>query len=116
VPQIQANTVKPLAIAGNRRVPVLPNVPTAEEQGVKFEAMGWQALFVPKGTPKTAIDKLNAAARAAFADATVRKRLLDLGNELPPEADQTPEAMARFHNSEMDKWEPVIKSAGITAQ
>ena len=116
VPQIQANTVKPLAIAGNRRVPVLPNVPTAEEQGLKFEAMGWQALFVPKGTPKTAIDKLNAAARAAFADAAVRKRLLDLGNELPPEADQTPEAMARFHKSEMDKWVPVIKSAGITAQ
>ena len=51
VPQIQANTVKPLAIAGDRKVPVLPDVPTAAEQGLKFEAMGWQALFVPKGTP-----------------------------------------------------------------
>jgi tripartite-type tricarboxylate transporter receptor subunit TctC len=116
VPQIQANTVKPLAIAGNRKVPVLPDVPTAVEQGLRFEAMGWQALFVPKGTPGEAIDKLNAAARAAFADAAVRKRLLDLGNELPPEADQTPEAMARFLRSEIDKWVPVIKKAGITAQ
>ncbi len=116
VPQIQADTVKPLAIAGDRKVPVLPNVPTAAEQGLKFEAMGWQALFVPKGTPRAAIDKLNAAARAAFADATVRKRLLDLGNELPPESDQTTEAMARFLKSETDKWVPVIKAAGITAQ
>ena len=116
VPQIQAKTVKPLAIAGDRKVPVLPDVPTAAEQGLKFEAMGWQALFVPKGTPREAVEKLNAAARAAFADAGVRKRLLDLGNELPPVADQTPEAMGRFLKSEIDKWVPVIKNAGITAQ
>ena len=116
VPQIQANTVKPLAIAGDRKVPVLPDVPTAAEQGLKFEAMGWQALFVPKGTPRAAIEKLNAAARAAFADEGVRKRLLDLGNELPSTADQTPEAMSRFLKSEIDKWVPVIKRAGITAQ
>lgn len=116
VPQIQANTVKPLAIAGDRKVPVLPDVPTAAEQGLKFEAMGWQALFVPKGTPRAAVEKLNAAARAAFADESVRKRLLDLGNELPSAADQTPEAMSRFLKSEIDKWVPVIKRAGITAQ
>jgi hypothetical protein len=54
-------------------------------------------------------------ARAAFADAAVRKRLPDLDNELPPETDQTPEAMARFLSSEIEKW-PVIKKAGITAQ
>ena len=116
VPQIQANTVKPLAIAGDRKVPVLPDVPTAAEQGLKFEAMGWQALFVPKGTPRETIDKLNAAARAAYTDATVSKRLFELGNELPPTADQTPEAMGRFLKSEIDKWVPVIKKAGITAQ
>ena len=78
--------------------------------------MGWQALFAPKGTPREAIDKLNAAARAAFADAAVSKRLLDLGNELPSAADQTPEAMGRFLKSEIDKWVPVIKKAGIAAQ
>jgi tripartite-type tricarboxylate transporter receptor subunit TctC len=116
VPQIQANTVKPLAIAGDRKVPVLPDVPTAAEQGLRFEAMGWQALFVPKGTPGEVIDKLNAAARAAYADAAVSKRLFDLGNELPPVVDQTPEAMGRFLKSEIDKWVPVIKKAGITAQ
>lgn len=116
VPQIQAGTVKPLAIAGNRTVPVLPNVPTATDQGLKFEAQGWQALFVPKGTPPAAIARLNAAARAAFNDPATRKKLLDLGNELPPEADLTPEAMSRFLKSEIDKWVPVIKAAKISAQ
>ena len=116
VPQIQAGTVKPLAIAGNRKVPVLPNVPTAEEQGLKFEAQGWQALFVPKGSPQAAVAKLNEAARAAFKDPATRKKLMDLGNELPPEADLTPDAMARFLKSELNKWVPVIKAAKITAQ
>jgi tripartite-type tricarboxylate transporter receptor subunit TctC len=116
VPQIQAGTVKPLAVAGNRKVPVLPDVPTAEEQGLKFEAQGWQALFVPKGTPAAAIAKLNEAARAAFADSATRKKLMELGNELPPEADLTPAAMGRFLKSELDKWVPVIKAAKITAQ
>lgn len=116
VPQIQAGTVKPLAVAGNRKVPVLPDVPTAEEQGLKFEAQGWQALFVPKGTPAAAIAKLNEAARAAFADPATRKKLLDLGNELPLDADLTPDAMGRFLKRELDKWVPVIKTAKITAQ
>jgi tripartite-type tricarboxylate transporter receptor subunit TctC len=91
-------------------------VPTAADQGLKFEAQGWQALFVPKGTPAAAIAKLNQAARAAFNDPATRKKLLDLGNELPPEADLTPEAMARFLKSEIDKWVPVIKAAKISAQ
>jgi tripartite-type tricarboxylate transporter receptor subunit TctC len=116
IPQIQANTVKPLAIAGDRKVPALPDVPTAAEQGLKFEAMGWQALFVPRSTPRGVIEQLNTAARAAFAEVAVRKRLLDLGNELPPATDQTPEAMGRFLKSEIDKWVPVIKKAGIAAQ
>ena len=116
VPQIQANTVKPLAIAGARKVTVLPDVPTAAEQGLKFEAMGWQALFVPKGTPADAVSKLNAAARAAFADPATRKKLVDLGNDLPAEADQTPAAMGRFLKGEIDKWVPVITAAKITAQ
>jgi tripartite-type tricarboxylate transporter receptor subunit TctC len=116
VPQIQAGTVKALAVADGKRVPVLENVPTAAEQGLKFEATGWQALFVPRGTPAEAIVRLNAAIRAAFKDPGVRKRLLELGNELPGEADQTPEAMSRFQRSEMQKWVPVIRKAGITAQ
>jgi tripartite-type tricarboxylate transporter receptor subunit TctC len=71
---------------------------------------------VPKGTPAAAIAKLNEAARAAFADSATRKKLMELGNELPPEADLTPAALGRFLKSELDKWVPVIKAAKITAQ
>ena len=116
VPQIQSKTVKPLAIAGAVRVPVLPDIPTATEQGLKLEATGWIAMFAPKGTPADVIGKLNAAARAALKDPTVRKRLLDLGNELPADAEQTPAALGTFVASEIDKWTPVIKAAGITGQ
>jgi tripartite-type tricarboxylate transporter receptor subunit TctC len=116
VPQIQAATVKPLAVAGGQRVPVLPTLATANEQGLKFEATGWIAMFAPKGTPAAVVAKLNAAARSALKDEAVRKRLLDLGNELPVDADQSPEALGRFVSSEIDKWTPVIKAAGITGQ
>jgi tripartite-type tricarboxylate transporter receptor subunit TctC len=114
VPQIE--TIKPLAIAGGTRVPALPGVPTAAELGFPFEATGWQALFAPKGTTPAIIARLNEAARAAFKDPVVRERLIDLGNELPAEADQTPAALAHFLDSEIKKWLPVIKPAGITAQ
>ena len=88
-------------------------MPTATEQGLKFEATGWIAMFAPKGTPKPVVwSSLNAAARAALRDEAVRKRLLDLGNELPTAANQTPEALGAFVVSEIDKWVPVIKSRG----
>jgi tripartite-type tricarboxylate transporter receptor subunit TctC len=118
VPQIQSKMVKPLAIAGAARVPVpaLSAVPTATEQGLKFEATGWIAMFAPKGTPKDFVAKINGAARQVLRDETIRKRLLDLGNELPSEENQSPEALGRFVSSEIEKWVPVIKSAGITGQ
>lgn len=116
VPQIQSKLVKPLAIAGDARVPVLPDVPTAAEQGLKFEATGWIAMFAPKGTPKDVVARLNDAARQALNDEAVRKRLLDLGNELPNDPNQTPEALGGFVASEIGKWVPVIKAAGITGQ
>jgi len=116
VPQIQSKSVKPLAIAGSTRVPVLANVPTAAEQGLKFEATGWIAMFAPKGTPKNVVARINGAAQQALGDEATRKRLLDLGNELPGETDQSPEALGRFVSSEIGKWVPVIKAAGITGQ
>ena len=73
-------------------------------------------MFAPKGTPKDIVGKINGAARQVLRDEAIRKRLLDLGNELPTEANQTPEALGRFVLSEIDKWVPVIKSAGITGQ
>jgi tripartite-type tricarboxylate transporter receptor subunit TctC len=116
VPQVQAGQVKGLVVAVKNRIPVIPDVPTSEEQGLpQFQAAGWNALFAPKGTPPDIVEKLNAAARAALKDETVRKRLLDLGAELPDEAGQTPAALGELVRSEIDKWVPVIKKAAVTA-
>ena len=117
VPQIQAGEAKGLVVAVKNRVPVVPDVPTSAEQGLpEFQATGWNALFAPKGTPKEILDKLNGAARAALKDDATRKRLLDLGAELPDDAGQTPEALRELVRTEIDKWVPVIKKAGVTAQ
>jgi tripartite-type tricarboxylate transporter receptor subunit TctC len=116
VPQIQAGAVKGLVVAVPSRLAVVPDVPTSAEQGLpEFQATGWNAMFAPKGTPQPIIDKLNAAARAALANETTRKRLLDLGAELPDQAGQSPEALRQLVASEIDKWVPVIKKAGVTA-
>jgi tripartite-type tricarboxylate transporter receptor subunit TctC len=116
VPQIQAGTVKGLVVAVPNRLGVVPDVPTSAEQGLpEFQATGWNALFAPKGTPAPVLDKLNAAARAALANETTRKRLLELGADLPDAAGQTREALGQLVASEIDKWVPVIKKAGVTA-
>jgi tripartite-type tricarboxylate transporter receptor subunit TctC len=116
VPQIQGKQVKGLVAAVKTRIPVVPDVPTSEEQGLpQFQAAGWNALFAPKGTPADIVEKLNAAAKAALKDETVRKRLLELGAELPDEAGQTPAALGELVRSEIEKWVPVIKKAGVTA-
>jgi tripartite-type tricarboxylate transporter receptor subunit TctC len=117
VPQIQAKEVKGLVVAVKNRLPVIPDVPTSAEQGLpEFQATGWNAIFAPKATPKPIVQKLNVAARAALHDETVRKRLLDLGAELPNEAGQTPEALGELVRTEIEKWVPVIKKAGVTGQ
>lgn len=117
VPAIQAKNVNGLVIATDARSPVVPDVPTSTEQGLPaFKATGWNALFAPKGTPAAIVEQLNKAGRAALADAQVRKRLLELGAELPDAAGQAPDVLGKLVSSEIDKWVPVIKRAGITAQ
>jgi len=70
-------------------------------------------MWAPKGTPKGVIDMLNAAVVEALADQTVRQRLADLGEEIPPRAQQTPQALAVHHKAEIEKWWPILKAAGI---
>lgn len=117
VPTVQAKEGKGLVVAVKDRLAVIPDVPTAAEQGLpQFQATGWNAMFAPKGTPKEIVDRLNTAARAALNDPTTRKRFLDLGAELPDEAGQTPAALGELVRSEIEKWVPVIRNAGVTAQ
>lgn len=114
LPHVATGGVKPLAVARNKRISVMPNVPAASEQGLaEFQADGWIALFAPKGTPKGVLEKLNAAGRAALTDESIRKRLIELGNEVPPDSELSAAALGEFVNAELKKWLPVIKRSGI---
>jgi len=117
LPQARAGQVKILANLSPKRSAVIPDVPTSDESGIKgLYAPGWFALFGPRGTPKEAVAKLNAAMMHALADPKVRQRMNELGLDVVPAAQQTPEALAAFHKSEIDKWWPVIKAANIKVE
>ncbi|MBX9911799.1 MAG: tripartite tricarboxylate transporter substrate binding protein BugD [Beijerinckiaceae bacterium] len=115
VPQL--TNLKTYVVATPKRLDVAKEVPTSAEGGLPgFQAVGWNAIFAPKDTPKEIVDRLNAAGRAALADEAVRKRLLELGCEIPDAAGQTSAALGAHVRAEVDKWTPVIKAAGVTAQ
>ena len=113
VPQIKGGTIKAYAIATAERNPSLPDLPTTKEAGLPaFEASAWNALFAPKDTPKPIVEKVAAALSAALDDEGVRKRLLDLGSDIPGKDRRGPAALGNLVKSEVDKWGKVIKEAG----
>jgi len=115
VPQL--TNLKTYVVATPNRLDVAKDVPTSAEGGLpEFQAVGWNAIFAPKDTPKEIVDRLNAAGRAALADPTVRSRLLELGCVIPDDAGQSSAALGAHVRAEVDKWTPVIKAAGVTAQ
>jgi tripartite-type tricarboxylate transporter receptor subunit TctC len=112
VPQINGGTIKAYAIATAERNPSLPDLPTTAEAGLpKYQASAWNAIFAPKGTPAPILAKLNAAASKALDDENVRKRLLDLGSDIPKAEARTQAALAALVKSEIEKWSAVLKPA-----
>jgi len=115
VPQIKGGNIKSYAIATAERNPALPDLPTTTEAGLpQFQASAWNGLFAPKGTPKAVTEKLAAALDKALDDEATRKRLLDLGSDIPGKDRRGPDAFGKLVASEIDRWGPVIKASGVT--
>jgi len=113
---INAGTVKAYGVTSQARLPTLPNLPTLDEAGLKgFQIGVWNAVYAPKGTPKAVIDKLAAAIQQAMKEPDFRKRMADLGSTVYAPEQSTPAALAAQLKSEIDRWGPVIKAAGVYA-
>lgn len=117
LPQIQDGTVKALANLSPKRSPAIPDIPTSDESGVPGLYMsGWFGFFGPKGMPADVIAKLNGAMVQALADPAMKARFAQLGLDVASREQQSPEGLAAFHKTEIDRWWPIIKSAGLTAE
>jgi len=117
LPLVRAGSLKAYAATSNTRWTAAPDIPTFAELGFPQVSMSlWNGLFAPKGTPKDVIAKLNAAVAAALADPTVQSRLVELGMEIFPREQQTPEALAAMVKADAEKWWPIIKELGIKAE
>ena len=115
LPHIRSGAVKPLAILSNSRTPVVPDVPTALEQGLPdVDGDGWNAFFFPRGTPEPIVRKLASALEATLETASVRDRIVAAGLKLPPREQRGPEALGRLVTSDLKKWAPPVKASGIS--
>lgn len=117
LPQVRAGKIKAYAVTSKSRLTSQPDIPTVDEAGLpNFYMSVWHAFWAPKGTPKEVVNRLNAALVETLADPAVQKRLQDLGQELFTREQQTPEALRAWHKAEIDKWWPLIKTAGIKSE
>jgi tripartite-type tricarboxylate transporter receptor subunit TctC len=114
---VRSGQIKAYAVLTERRWWAMPDIPTIEEAGgPAFFASFWHGMWAPRGTPKPVISRLTFAVQDALADAAVRKRFADVGQDIWPREQQTPEALADQHKAEVEKWWPIIKAAGIKAE
>ena len=113
---IKAGTVNMYGVTTKQRIRALPDAPTLTEGGLKdFEVIVWHGIYAPKGTPAANIEKFGSAVRTALKDPAFVARMADLGAEIVPDSKQTPDGLRTWLQSEINKWGPVIKSAGVYA-
>jgi tripartite-type tricarboxylate transporter receptor subunit TctC len=114
IAQVRAGTIRAYAVTADKRVDSAAEIPTTDEAGLPgFHMTLWSGFWVPKGTPKDIVGKLNGAAVEALSDPAVRKKLGDLGLDMPPKDQLSPEALGTWQKAEIAKWWPMIKSANI---
>jgi len=116
-PQIESGQVKVITVLAKDRSPVLPNLPSAFEQGLAdIDTRGWNGFFLPKGTPAAIVQKLSEAASATIDTPSVRERLREIGVSTVTRERRSPDYLQKFVESEIDKWAVPIRSAGVTAE
>lgn len=116
LPQVQAGKIRAYAITDKKRLAAAPDVPTVAEAGLpELQIELWSGVWVPKGTPKDIVAKLNGAIVDALADPAVKKRFAEVGLDVPPVAQQNPEALGKHQRAEVQKWWPMIKAANVKA-
>ena len=114
IPQVRGGKIRALAVTARTRMAAAPDVPSVDEAGLPgLYVSVWYGIWAPRGIPRDVLARLNGAIVAALADPAVRQRLAELGQEIPPREQQTPEALGAFHRAEVDKWWPMVKAAGI---
>ena len=117
LPHIRAGKLKVYAVAAKQRTAAAPEVPTTAEAGFPgIEVTIWHGLWAPKGTPRDIIDKLNAAAVATLKDPEVRRKLEDLGQDIPTPDQMEPAAFGAFQRAEFAKWKAIIDKAGVKVE
>jgi tripartite-type tricarboxylate transporter receptor subunit TctC len=117
LPLVRGKQIRAYAITTPKRAASAPEIPTVDEAGLPdLHLAVWNALWAPKGTPRPVIDRLNAVAIEAMADPAFKQRMIQLALEMPPSDELTPEALAALQKSDIAKWWPVLKAAGIKHQ
>jgi putative tricarboxylic transport membrane protein len=117
-PHILSGGVKPIVVTAPKRAAAVANVPSSTEAGLpELQTIAWTALFLPKGTPKPIVERINAAVDKAMQDETIAKRFAELGADMPaPGRERSPQVLGALVRAEIDKWVPLIQAAGAVAE
>jgi len=116
LPQVRAGKIRAHAVTAKARTSAAPEIPTAAEAGYPMEVSIWHGLWAPKGTSPEIVTRLNAAAIAALQDPEIRRRMEDLGQDLPTPAEMAPAAFAAFHKEEYARWQKILVAANVKVE
>jgi len=113
LPQVQAGKIRAYGITARTRSPAAPEIPTTAEGGYPMEVSIWHGLWAPKGTPPEIVARLNAAAITTLQDPAIRKRLEELGQDIPTPAEMAPATFAAFQKDEYARWKKILEAANV---